>query len=69
MQVERLMELVNRKPFQPFTINLNDGEAIDVDSIESILFPNRHPELIIVFSENGVIHYFEYQTVSSVDTL
>lgn len=68
MTIERLIELVNRKPFKPFVIHLTDGETIEIDSEKTILFPERHPELIIVFSENGAIHLFEYTVIASLVT-
>ena len=66
MKLEHLVERASRKPFRPFTINLNDGEAIPIDAPEAIYFPTRKPDLVITFAPNGAMHLFEHTVITSI---
>jgi hypothetical protein len=59
MKIEELKNLVGRKPFRPFTINLLNGDHIGIDAESNIYFPAPRPELVIAFTENGRMHIFE----------
>jgi hypothetical protein len=63
---EHLIEYQGRKPFRPFTINLNDGEAIPIVDAYDLLLHPRKPDLVIAFTEDGAMHLFEYSVISSL---
>ena len=66
MKAEHLIEYQARKPFRPFTINLNDGEAISIVDGHDLLLHPRKPDLVIAFTEDGAMHLFEYSAISSL---
>jgi hypothetical protein len=67
MKKEEIANLAQREPFQPFTINLINGDRIHIDAADQLLFPAPRPELVIAFTENGQMHIFEDVGIASVE--
>jgi hypothetical protein len=68
-QAEKLVELkgkLNREPFRPFVVELIGGRQILIGKDTEVLFSRRRPELIIVFSEDGLQHEFEVSAIASL---
>jgi hypothetical protein len=63
-----LRAAVDRKPFLPFAINLFDGEQLTINADTEVLFPKNKPELVIVFSADGMMHLFEAEAIASLVT-
>jgi hypothetical protein len=67
MSPEAIRDLLKRKPFAPFQINLSSGQTIDV----------RHPEFVLLTKNGMVVSYPDSDRISicaflhiaSVDTL
>ena len=48
MSPERIREILNTQPFQPFTVHTGDGKTVDVLSKEFAFLPPRGRTLIVV---------------------
>ena len=48
MTIERFREVVNKRPFQPFTIHTADGEKVLVKSPEFVWLPPNSRTLYVV---------------------
>lgn len=65
-QVEdRIIELIHREPFQPFVVEMTNGETLEIP----------HPRLAIAgggavfFGPDGALVDFEFKTVSAIRIL
>jgi hypothetical protein len=57
--IELLKTKLKREPFRAFLIELASGSQILIDAESEILLPRKRPELVIAFTENGLMHEFE----------
>jgi hypothetical protein len=53
MKIEDIKTLTNRKPFRPFIIKLENGDAVPVTSDTELLFPKKRPDTVYVFAVNS----------------
>jgi len=62
-RIDLLKAKMRREPFRPFIIELQSGSQILVGADSEMLFPKKRPELVIAFSENGLMHEFEASAI------
>jgi hypothetical protein len=67
MNATEMLELMNRTPFQPFVIHLNNGTVIHVDQPFSIAARANRPTCI-VFDDDGVVRFVAYRNIAEVVT-
>ena len=65
MKAQEILARATRKPFRSFAINLVDGDSILIDRADIILHSDRRPELLIVFTADGM-RLFEDSVVASI---
>ena len=55
MEIRRIFEEVDRKPFVPFVIELENGRQVPVSHPENIIFAPTRTRVwdILVYNENG----------------
>jgi len=63
MNKEQIKTKLERVPFRSFTIELISGRQIIIGRDSEILFPGKRPELVIVFTDDGLQHEFELNAV------
>ncbi|HTW94043.1 MAG TPA: hypothetical protein VMD30_04560 [Tepidisphaeraceae bacterium] len=70
MTIERLKELHERKPFQPFTVHLADGEKVRVAGPEFMWRPPNSRTFYVSTGGNGegTIHYIDLLLVPELTT-
>jgi len=56
-----LRSFSRRKPFQPFTLELNSGGLIEVIHPEALALQH---DLVVYRSTKGIHHVFEYESVA-----
>jgi len=57
--LETLKAKMRREPFRSFIVELQSGATILIDAETEMLFPYKRPELVIIFTGNGLQHEFE----------
>ena len=62
---EKLLELANRRPFQPFILTLDNGDHLLVDAADALLLPARRPDRAIVFTLDGLQHTVDLEHVQA----
>ena len=67
MNATELIKLMNRSPFQPLEIHLNDGSMITVNEPFEIATQRTSPCFIVYTADKT--HYVAYQNVTKVTTL
>ena len=60
---QTLTELAWQAPFRPFTVELVNGERIEVDHPEALAFRNMRA---IFINKEGRAHYFDPEGVSRI---
>lgn len=68
MKTDKLKEYAQRTPFRPFSINLVDGQEIHINTAHDLVFspPSYKYELLIAFTEDGRMHFFEDSAIASI---
>ncbi len=67
MNATQMLELLNRTPFQPLEIHLNNGAVIHVDTPFAIrALP--HSSTCIVFDDEGIARFIAYRNMAEVVT-
>jgi hypothetical protein len=66
MTIERFQELVNAKPFRPFTIHLADGDRIPVVSREFIS-PSPSGRTIVVWQPDDRMNILDLLLVTNLE--
>jgi hypothetical protein len=67
MTVNRMIELMNRKPFEPLEIHLSDGERIQVEHPYQIsTLPNR--PTCTIYTEDERMRIVTYRNITEVIT-
>jgi hypothetical protein len=67
MTATQLLQLMNRSPFQPLEIRLNNGTVIHVDQPFAIRAVANSPTCI-VFDDEGVARFVSYRNMAEVVT-
>lgn len=67
MNATQMIELMNRTPFEPLEIHLNDGTQIHVQHPYEIATRPNSPTCI-VYDEGDKMHYVAYRNISEVIT-
>jgi hypothetical protein len=67
MNAAQVLELVNRTPFQPLEIHLNNGRVIHVDEPFATRAV-RHSPTCIVFDDEGIARFIAYRNMAEVVT-
>ena len=67
MNATQMLELMNRVPFQPLEIHLNNGTVIHVDEPFAIRAV-RNSFSCIVFDNEGIARFFAYRNMAEVVT-
>jgi hypothetical protein len=57
--LELLQTKMRQEPFWPFIIEFQSGHRILIGADSEILFPRKRPELVIAFTDDGLMHEFE----------
>jgi hypothetical protein len=65
MNKDDLKSKLAREPFRPFVIELASGRQIVITGETEVLFPRKRPELVIAFTDDGVMHEFEVDVIHS----
>jgi hypothetical protein len=65
MNIEDIKTRANRKPFRPFLIKLENGDAVPVTKDTELLFPRARPDTVYAFAANGS-WIFEVQVVTAL---
>lgn len=50
---------LERQPFRPFVVEFSSGSTLVIVEQAEVLLPKTRPELVIVFSADGIQHEFE----------
>ena len=67
MNATQMLELMNRTPFQPLEVRLNNGTVIHVDDPYSIAVkPNS--STCIIFDDGGIARFVSYFNIGEVVT-
>jgi hypothetical protein len=66
MKIEEIKALANRHPFRPFTIEIENGQPVQITQDSDLLFPKRKPNLVIAFTSDGATHIFEAEAVAAL---
>jgi hypothetical protein len=67
MNATQMLELMNRMPFQPLEIHLNNGSVIHVTEPFAIRAV-RHSPTCIVFDDEGIARFVAYRNMAEVVT-
>ena len=67
MNATQMLELMNRVPFQPLEIHLNNGAVIHVEEPFAIR-AKPHSSTCIVFDDEGIARFIAYRNMSEVVT-
>jgi len=67
MNATQMLELMNRTPFEPLVIHLNNGTIIHVEDPYSISARANSPTCI-VFDDDGIARFVAYRNISEVVT-
>jgi hypothetical protein len=67
MNATRIIELMNRSPFQPLEVHLNDGTSILVEHPYQIATKRNSPTCTIYDAEDRM-HVVSYRNISEVIT-
>jgi hypothetical protein len=67
MNATQMLELMNRSPFQPLGIHLNNGTVIHVEEPFGIR-ATRHSPTCIVFDNEGIARFIAYRNIAEVIT-
>jgi hypothetical protein len=52
------------EPFRPFIIEFQSGRRILIGADSEILFPRKRAELVIAFTDDGLMHEFEARAIA-----
>jgi hypothetical protein len=67
MNATQMLELLNRSPFQPLEVHLNNGTVIHVETPFAIrAIP--HSATCIVFDDEGIARFVAYRNMAEVVT-
>jgi hypothetical protein len=65
MNATQMLEIMNRTPFEPFILHLNNGTVIHVEQPFSIAArPNS--STCIVFDDDGIARFVAYRNIAEV---
>ncbi len=67
MNATQMLELLNRTPFQPLEIHLNNGAVIHVEQPFAIHAVRNSPTCI-VFDDEGIARFIAYRNMAEVVT-
>lgn len=67
MNATQMLELMNRTPFEPLAIHLNNGAVIHVEQPFSISARANSPTCI-VFDDEGTARFVAYRNIAEVIT-
>jgi hypothetical protein len=67
MNATQMLELMNRAPFQPLEIHLNNGTIIHVEEPFAIRAVRNSPTCI-VFDDEGIVRFIAYRNMAEVVT-
>jgi hypothetical protein len=68
MTATRLIELMNRSPFEPLDIRLNDGTIITVEHPYQIATERNSATCTIYDDEEDKMHVVEFRNIAEVIT-
>lgn len=66
MTLERLHELHQARPFQPFRVHLADGRSLDVTHPESLAYASKARTIFVVKPDESV-EYIDLLLVTSLE--
>ena len=67
MNATQMLDLLNRTPFQPLEIRLDNGTVIHVDTAFAIRAV-PHSSTCIVFDDEGIARFIAYRNMAEVVT-
>jgi hypothetical protein len=67
MNATQMLELLNRTPFQPLEIRLNNGTIIHIEDPFGIRAV-KHSPTCIVFDDEGIARFVAYRNMAEVVT-
>ena len=66
MTAETLIEIDNRRPFQPYSIRLNNGDVIQIMEPEHCLI-TRDGQTIVINDVGGKLKFVAIPTITVID--
>ena len=67
MKITEIKSMLERVPFRPFTVLLENGHNINVTRESELLFPHNRPGLMIIFNVGGNMTIFEDRSVTALE--
>jgi hypothetical protein len=64
--VKELKTKLAREPFRSFMIELASGRQITIGQDSEVFLPRKHPERVIVFTDDGLQHEFDDSAIISL---
>lgn len=66
MKITEIKSMMERAPFRPFNVMLENGLNLKVTREHELLFPRNRPGLMIIFNTVGVMTIFEDRAVTAI---
>jgi hypothetical protein len=66
MTTEQIAIHKNRQPFRSFIISLTNGESLFIKEFKDLHISPYKPNLITVFTEDGLVHLIEADSVVKI---
>ena len=68
MSIKELQDLASRKPFEPFTIHMNDGSRLKVSQPDDIFLHRNWPVNALIMLPQGRFSIIYIRNVAHVST-
>ena len=64
---EQAYDALTRKPFNPFTLVLNDGRRYDIANRDFMAMARGNSRVVVLVEEGTATDFFDWQDVASVE--
>ena len=68
MNASKMVEFVNRQPFEPLEVHLNDGEVLAIESPHLVAISRNQSTFTLYSDENDSSRYVAYRNIFQVVT-
>lgn len=66
MKAEEIRELTLAAPTQPFTLHLEDGRTINVDTRDHVAFPKAGSRQLFLYDATGRPHFVDAALITGI---
>jgi hypothetical protein len=66
MTFDKIREAVEKRPFRPFTLHLNDGHSAVVDHPELIILPPDTEDAVVIYEVPGGVRIIDVDSVTEI---